>query len=267
MLGRRRRPSPWLNDARFDAGLLIPGHPTRHAADLRLAPDGVEVGAQGIDATSLDWADLRSSLTSSGGRADWWAITPWSPGRGGQIGVGIAVDGRYVERTAGVRRATRSWRNRLNRFLQDGIVVPLCAVGHISWAVDRDRNTVELLCALLVERPDLRGRLAEQDRISELIRGLQTSKLDMPPYRMGARRATTEILTALRLLGYEHRFHGRPLPGEVLPEIDEIVPRVLERIRSNRFAAGVVVDEDQVRSVVKRDYLDVEPWPVDALMR
>lgn len=188
-----------------------------------------------------------------------------SAGGGGPIGVGVHLRGRYVEASVDLRAATHSLRNRLNRFMQGGVVVPLCGVVHVSWAVDRDRVAIEVLCALLVHRPELRARLEDGSRIGRLIEDLRTTSLQPVPHRIGVRRATTEILTAMRLLGYEHAFYGRPVPGDPLPESDEVVVRVLDRVRSSPYATGVDVDARQVRAVVEHNYLNVEPWPVQAL--
>ena len=83
---------------------------------------------------------------------------------------------------------------------------------------------------------------------------------------MGGKRKTVEILNAMRSLGYEHRFGGRPLPDDDLESIDDIVPRVVDKVRANPYAQGVEVSEDDVRDVVRSTYTSVTPWPFGALL-
>lgn len=260
----RRHASRWLLGVSESDGLLIPGRPSAHAADLRLGEDRVEVIAGGI-AASVEWADFTSGYRSNERTADWWSIGPWTYGRGGPIGVGMQVAGRCAASTEPVRRARKSWRNRLNRFLQDGTVVPLCGAGHISWAVEADCAVVAVLCTVLADEPELRSRLHEPARIARLAGDLADQPHAPVPFRMGARRVTTEVLTALHLLGFEHRYGGRPLPGTMLPPADELVDRVLDRVAANPYAKDVKLDAAQARQVIEHFYLDVDPWPIGAL--
>lgn len=265
---RRRVATGWLEHARFDEGLTVPGHPRRDAADLRLTAAGVElISPIGRACADLDWSDygpeFPPGLVDQGG--DGWWIGQWSAGRSGPIGIGVGVDGDALAATAAVRAATRTWRNRLNRARQDGTVAPLYAIGHISGAVDADRQAIQALCALLALRPELRPRLAERGRVEQLASDLRTIRHHTPSYRMGTRRSTVEITTAMHLLGYEHRFFGRPLPDDQLPNEAEAVERVRQRIASNPYARGVHVDDGAIPEVIHKTYLGVEPWPFRAL--
>jgi hypothetical protein len=265
---RRRVATGWLEHARFDEALTIPGHPRRHAADLRLTPARVElIAPMGRARAHLDWSDYGPAfppgLVDQGG--DGWWIGQWSAGRSGPIGIGVGVDGDSLSATAAVRTAIRTWRNRLNRWLQDGSVVPIYAIGHVSGAVDADRQAIQALCALLVLRPELRPRLAERGPVEQLASDFRSIRHHTPGYRMGTRRSTVEITTAMHLLGYEHRFFGRPLPDDQLPNEAEAVERVRQRIASNPYARGVHVDDEAIRAVIDKDYLGVEPWPFRAL--
>lgn len=262
---RHKEPSKWLAGATFDGGLVVPAQPGGGAADLRLTSEHVELMSVGHSAY-LRWPGYRSALRSPADVADTRAISPWSSGRGGLIGIGLAVDGGYVDSTAPIRRAAQTWRNRINRFLQSGVVVPLCAVDHISAAVDADRDVMEVLCTLVVDRPDVRRHLEDRSRVERLLADLRSNRPVVPPFRAGVRRATTEVLTAMRLLGFEHRFYGRPLPDDELAGEDSVVATLLDRVRSNPYAQGVEIDDAVVRSIVERYYLDVEPWPVQALI-
>lgn len=265
-MSRRKRPSPWLAEARADSGIFVPAHPSAHGVGLRLSADHVTVGDPSTGLVQLSWDDLASPEIGRHARTTAWSITSWSSGRSGEIGIGLAVEGHYVAATESIRRARRSWRNRINRFLQEGVVVPLCAVGHISLAIDRDRQTVQMLSALLVLRPDLRPGLSDDDRVGLLLSDLRATPLGVRSERTGLRRASTEVLAAMRVLGYQHRFHGRPLPDDQMPPLDEVVTKVIERVRSNPYAKGVEIERSNVEQLVRRNYLDVEPWPVGALL-
>jgi hypothetical protein len=80
---------------------------------------------------------------------------------------------------------------------------------------------------------------------------------------MGARRRTIEIRLAMRSLGLEHKLDGRPLPGIKYPPEDQLVSEVMQRVASNRYA--LPTDQQTVRAVLHRYYLDIPAWPFDAL--
>lgn len=260
-----RHASKWLSRAYFDRGLVIPAQPGHGAVDLRLSSEQVEL-VRGTLVAVLGWADFQSALTVPRETVDTWCISEWASARGSRIGTGVAVKGRYTDATSSLRRATRIWRNRLSRFNMYGVVVPLCAIGHTSSAVNADRDVSEILCTLLADRPDIRRHLDERGRVERLAQDLRSNRLTIPRYRTGVRRVTMEVLTAMRGLGYEHKFYGRPLPDDPVPELGEVITRVLDRVRANPYAQGVEIEEGQVRAVVERAYLRVEPWPVRALI-
>lgn len=240
----------------------MPGDPQQRAADLLVGRDAIAV-VKGDVRAELNWDD---HAPQANGQVQGWAIDSWSSGRGGPIGIGLSVSGRYVESTVLVRKAATTFLNRLNRFLQSGAVVPLCAIGRISRGVDADRDAIAALCALLTERPTARNGLADERVVTRLVQDLVSQPHDAVPFKMGSRRRTVEILNSMRGLGYEHQFAGRPLPGDEVDAIETIVPRVLDRIGSNPYAQGVDVSEDDVRDVVRAHYTSVTPWPFGALL-
>lgn len=259
----RCRTSRWLRGAAADAGLLIPGSPSGRSCDLLLAPDFVVIQADDV-AARLHWRDF-STTESSVGAEGRWCVTRWSFGRGGDIGVGIALEGCYVDATEELRRRRWSLTNRINRSLESGVVAPLCAIGHISRAVDADRAMVSVLCSVLAERPAARQRLDDARTVRRLIDDMVSQPHAVVPFVMGSKRRTVEILTALRSLGYEHRLGGRPLPDEKVPTLDELVPLVLAKVRASPYAQGLKIDHAMVRDVVNRRYVSINPWPVTEL--
>ncbi len=259
----RHRTSRWLGGAVANGGLLIPGFPSRRSCDLRLTADAASASADDLSVI-FAWEDFAGER--AGRLADSWSISEWSSGRSGPIGVGLAVDGRYVEATMEIRRRRRSLMNRVNRSLQDGVVLPLCAIGHISDVLDDDRTMISVLCTVLAEREELRPRMNDSNRLHRLVADLMSRPHDPIPLHVGVRRRTLEILTALRALGYEHRLGGRPLPDETITSVDDLALQVLAKVRANPYAQGLNIDETTVREVVYRYYVAVAPWPIAALM-
>lgn len=256
------RGSDWLAGAVASGGLLVPGEPKRRAADLLLSRDAIVVSHGQIRA-ELSWDDRMSQVDSG---SDGWVVDSWSSGQSGPIGIGLRVTGRYAESTAPVRKAATTLFNRLNRFLQSGTVVPLCAIGRISRGVDADRDAIAALTDLLADRPKARNRLDDENAVARLAEDLASQPHEAVPFKMGGKRKTVEILNAMRSLGYEHRFGGRPLPDDDVESIDAIVPRVVGKIGANPNARGVEVSEDDVRDIVHSAYTSVSPWPFGALL-
>jgi hypothetical protein len=179
--------------------------------------------------------------------------------------VAVGLGGEYVDRSVAVRTSALGWRAHLDPLNVRGALVPLRPTGRVSWSVDTDRTALEVVAGLVARRASLRERLSDHARVRRLIDDMCMKRWRVVPFRIGGRRRVVEVLTAMRLLGYEHRFGGRPVPGEVQPAADEVVAAVLARVRANPHAQGISFDEELVRGVVERHYIAVEPWPVHAL--
>ncbi|MBX3314525.1 MAG: hypothetical protein KF906_09415 [Actinobacteria bacterium] len=260
---RLEQRSRWLADATFDGGLRVPGRSRWRTATLHLTADHVELSA-GDRSVPFVWDDFASHRRRSSSRAS-WSIVPWGVGREGPIGVAVEVRGRYAQPTAALRRSVVAWRYGSRRLLR-GTSVPLCSTRTSARKVDIDRRLLDLICSLVADRPEVRRHLGDRSRVERLVHDLRSNRFEAPPFRVGFRRTTMEILTAMRSAGLEHRVDGRPLPGDPLPTEDEAVARVLAVLRSNPFARSLGIDDAKVRAVVVRDYLGVEPWPVGALL-
>jgi hypothetical protein len=81
----------------------------------------------------------------------------------------------------------------------------------------------------------------------------------------GVGRDSTDIHVAMQQAGFVHRYN-RPLSAKRLPSVDEIVAAVEVRLRSNPYRTGREIDHVQVDRIVRRDFLDIEPWPFGALV-
>ena len=261
--------SGWFLRARADGGLVIPGGPWGHTADVVLTTRGLDLRVGPLVA-ALEWELAASQSVLDRAPGDWdrsWGDLWWfTSGGSGGVGVGVRVDGALIERTREVRSRTRSLWNVLNGWSVEGVVVPCWSVAHRGPAVDADLATIRALCAVLRDRSELRERLADPVRLDHLAFDLRNVRRRRVPPRTGVRRTTFEILAALRSLGYLHRYENRPLPGEPLPEPDLVVAAVVARLRANPFCADLDISEAQVSETVRRHYLDVEPWPFDALV-
>ena len=233
-------------------GLILPAR-SRHSASILLAPDRVSVWS-GDAFAHLAWDDF-------GPGRSWW-ISWFTTLRGGAMGIGVRVDGDAVEATAPVRAATNTWLTWSSRLGRPGVVLPLLPIGG---SVDAERETLAALCTHLAQNPTIRPGLADPERGRRLIRDLAHGARRSGAEPSGLRRTTVEVLTALRGLGYIHRLFGRPLPSDKPAPLETIVEQVLGRIRQSPYARHLSISPERAGRVIRRQYLDVEPWPFAAL--
>lgn len=267
----------WLDRARPDSGgLLIPGAPEGRAAALLLAPDSAQI-TWDEHSVALPWEQhfkLSSGIQNSPDRPGGWLVT----GHKREVrsatekGTAVAVDGELrlhcsvIVDAMAKAHPLASLGVRVLRDRRDFDLVPLNVP---KWNDERDRASrvsVCVLVAVLADRPQLRPRLGDQRLIARLAADLAEHAMDLPrlstPY--GVRRQTAEIGTAMRMLGLEHPF-DRPLPGDQLPSLDDAVSRVMAFIASNPHAEGVKIDQQRVAQLIRRRYLQIQPWPFQSL--
>ena len=253
--------SKWLGNARFDRGLLFPGRSWRgRGADLLLGSEGA-VLAHNHDRVLLDWGDHSRWRLD-----DHWSVGAWARGRGFDIGVGLHVSGRYLEQATPMRRRTTSIWDRWVHWFDETEAVALWPLIVGRPGVTGDVALVQVLCETLAERPDVRERLNDPERVRRLVADMVHTRHTMRWVRTGARRRVVEVLNSMHLLGYEHARHGRPLPDGSVPSLEDVTARVLDHIRGNRYAQGLEISEEFVRNIVERDYTGVAPWPLRALL-
>jgi hypothetical protein len=178
----------WLAGAFADEGaLVVPGVPARNTATVRLTEEAVLVSMRTATGR-LDWRSYPALDASS--RPDAWTVVPWTGGRGGLIGVGLAANGASRTAASSVIEAAKSLRSRLNRmFIDNPASIPLCTTRHISPA-DKERATFGALVCLLATRPDLRTRLNEPSRLASLAAEIGPGALLEPTSHFGIRRST-----------------------------------------------------------------------------
>ena len=127
--------SDWLQAARDEGGLLIPGDPAKHGCDLILRTDQVEVHAGEEAGAALAWEEFDSPHRPLDGARDLWrfdAFATSDSGIGGSSGLGLKVQGRWVLATVDVRAARMTRRNRFNRSLGTDTIVPLAPWSRIA---------------------------------------------------------------------------------------------------------------------------------------
>lgn len=262
----------WLGAACFEhGGLLVPGRPSRRAADLLLVPDRAELHWQG-NVVVLPWDRFDGARIADPDGSRWAVVGNREGQRSGPSGSAIAVTGE-------LRPVCTELVNRLPRSLLPSPLFyrrtrslrerDLMALKVRRWPDERDnasRDTVRALVGVLAARPQLRARLADGRRVRRLAIEMSAAACMManPEPPDGIRRQTMEIGTAMRALGFTHRY-GRPVPGDQLPALEDAVALVMERIATNPHAVGVEIDRDRVRHFVDRRYLGVRPWPFAAL--
>lgn len=258
----------WVSGATAgDGGLVLPGYPAyRFVADLVLGADQVMVRV-GTTSAALDWDDCTAQHRRSRPENDWWMVGPWRTRGRGPIGIDFIVRGRYVELTEPVWAGPTSWRTLAPAAMGQASIPLFTGTRWYRPTVEAQWATVDVLCALLADTPELREPLRDPQRVARLAADLAAGPLPPTPLvMMRARRSTTEVLSALRSLDYPHRYGGRPLPGEALPPLDDMVEQVMAELRASPYAAAVSVDPGHARDVIQRFYLDVQPWPFGALV-
>ncbi len=257
--------SNWLEGARDEGGLLVPGDPAKHGCDLILRSGQVEVHAGEEAGAALAWEEFDSALRPNAGR-DQWRFCLWTANDGSEYsrlltgagtGVGLAVEGRCRTATMPVVAARQTRRNRFNRSMAKGVAVPLAPWSRVSPAVVRDGALLDTLCAVLAERPEARAHLDDPERVRRLAVDLQGDPREPVVVPTLARSATVEVLEALHREGLAHPYGGRPLPGDPKPDLDALVAALQ--------AAGVEVPADEIAAVLQEHHVDVWPWPFQAV--
>ncbi len=256
--------SDWLEGARDEGGLLIPGDPAKHGCDLILKADHVEVHAGEEAGAALAWEELDSLHRPLDGVRDRWRFEAWATATGvGPLkhmagsGVAIGVDGRCHAVTVEVMAARDTRRNRFNRSMAKGAAVPLAPWSRMSPTLAKNALLVDVLCAVLAERPGARARLDDPARVTRLAADLKAHPRELVEIPVMARSATVEVLEALQRTGRAHHYGGRPVPGDELPSVDDLTLALQQE--------GVGADPDQIRAVVEEHHLGIEPWPFGAL--
>jgi hypothetical protein len=239
--------STWLTGAHAGLeGPVFPGLPGGRAATLVLRADGPSVQTAEARA-ELPWAEAEKA----------WSVAHWDRGNyGGDIGVAIRANGPVVRSLQAVLVDLRSLRSRLLGDLNshaspDEIAVLLFTPRVERPHLDKERAALRVLCRVLADRPDLRHRLNNVQRMDALLTELCRGAIRPVGKALHLRRRQVDIRTAMNAVGLVHRYDGRPLPDESATWTRaEAVDAVLAYIASNRFAAPTAPTRTEVTALL-----------------
>ncbi len=258
-----------------ERGHLVANPPhKRHAlTTLCFTPDGVLASAGSTGPILLDWDSYGRMGPPIVGEPpqDGWIIDDWV-GRG--IGVAVRVSGScelagsdIVDATSTVWRRFESGPGKaLTGRSLTGRSLPVL-IGHTVFTASApEYDVLGALCKVVRDDPRLRLRLGDVNRMARLAIALNITRPTVRATPKVLDRDSVDIHAALIGLGFTHRY-SRPLSTTGLPALAEVTDKVVAALSANPYRAGRVTPRAQVERFVRRDYLDVEPWPFTALVQ
>jgi hypothetical protein len=147
----------------------------------------------------------------------------------------------------------------------NGRILPVLTSNHPFRASYREFSLLAALCAVLHDMTELRPRLGDNERVRRLANELDSQRLKLGVQATGISRDVVDVHVALTRLGYTHRY-TRPLSASSQPTVAEVTDRVCAALAANPYRTGRETDRDQVERIVRREFVDVEPWPFGALL-
>jgi hypothetical protein len=178
-------------------------------------------------------------------------------------GLAVRVNSIDPETFVVLRRDTRRLLPSIERAILPNDVVPLqyCLVQPFAL---RRLDTLRALAELMRHEPDRRAALDDATTVRTLAEDLDLSSLARPTALTGLRRSMVEIHAAMQRCGIVHRYL-RPVPWDRLLPLDEAVGRIRAALDASPYAHDLDFDDERIADTVRKDYLDVEPWPFAAL--
>ena len=228
----------------------------------------MDIWTGSCEPVSLPWTDFENvrSIMDAQPPRDGWAIVFWSTGKFDGFGVAIRLSGSYADKSASILSATRTFGRRATSGTSlTGRSAPVLPGTTVMTRFEAEFWTLTTLCKLVAHDDRARARLDDAERVKRLARDLATGMLKPHPLGTGIGRDSTDIHVALQQLGFVHPMN-RPLTSVGIPTVSEIADKVEAALRSNRFRVGRESDRAQIEEIVRRDYVDVEPWPFGALV-
>jgi hypothetical protein len=101
--------------------------------------------------------------------------------------------------------------------------------------------------------------------MSRLAADLTSRPLGVVYERTGVSRDGVDIVWAMHEAGFIHRF-GRPLPDEPRLPLEQVMTRTREVLGTNPHRVGRHTEDRVIETYVRRNYVDVEPWPFAAVI-
>ncbi len=243
------------------------GHPL---AAIRFDVTGLAVRAASTDEVVLPWEQCCPALevVDAPLRADGWAMICWPRSRTSG-GIGLRISGRMAQQSQAIVTATMTLvrRSDVTEYPPSiGALLPIVLPTAAWHSFRKELATLAALCDVLAALPEFRVRLADRSRMRTLARRLDSGALLPAPYPWGGiSRDAADVQGAMVLAGLRHRF-GRPLPTDRLPSVADIADDIEARLRRNPYRPDKSVDRGVIERIVRADYLDINPWPFEALL-
>lgn len=249
--------------------VAVPSGTRRELTTLGFRPEGMTVSTRLCAPVTLDWElyGRVANVMDGPSRPDGWAVVPWTDGRAGPLGVAVQVSGRLEDMTAALYSATSSVWRRFNAAMGSSLIGHSLPVLPNNTAFDpafKEFSLLAALCAVLHDMPNLRPRLGDSGRVQRLARDLEAQRLKRSAAGSGVSGDAVDIHFALVKLGYTHRY-TRPL-APCSSTVAEVTDQVLAALSTNPYRTGRAIDREHVERIVRRDFVDVEPWPFGALV-
>ncbi len=243
-------------------------HGAEALATLCFGQEGMAASIDDVGVVVLPWAlwgVLNVSLDASPGRDGWVLASMGHHDPSG--GIELRVAGEPERQAARLAAANRRWGRTVRQLRQSsgGSALAVLPAGYFS-TFQHELETLSMLCRLLHDRPALHERLGDRSRMSILAAELRSGiRIGGRPGHFGVRRDSVDVDVAIRSAGLNWRY-GRPLSPNERPALDSAVERVEQRLQANPYRAGRRLDHDLVVHIVRKEVVDVEPWPFSALV-
>ncbi|HEY4333199.1 MAG TPA: hypothetical protein VGM78_11540 [Ilumatobacteraceae bacterium] len=182
-----------------------------------------------------------------------------------QPGVTLRLSGTLAHDASAICQQTTGWWRKMRSASRATKQGRLVMVAPLQSSCTDELATLTALFALLRTRPALRERLVEPERLQRLATDMTDGLLPMPTEISGARRESTDMIVAVHQAGFSYEFR-RPLSAAGRPSLDEVVAKTLPVLDANPYRHGLTADPEQLAQIVRRVYLDVQPWPFSALV-
>jgi hypothetical protein len=241
-------------------GLLVPALARARASQLILAPEAARL-VLGSDEVGLAWDAFGTDATLTG---TGWDLGPYGKGRDGSNGLAVTTHGELAEQVAPLRARTSTFLRRMSSRSDTERAVPLLPNKEGPYR-DRLEATLRALCTVLRDEEPLRAALAVPTRSARLAHDLADRPRERVAEHMGIGPGSIEVGVALTSTDHRWRYN-RPLPGEHRPAIDEVVAAVRSHLATTAGAGTIAIADDELDRLCRVGYVDVEPWPFDALV-
>lgn len=241
-----------------------PGHGRTVA--LLLAPAHALVICGELTPIELPWNDHRNTVAPSNGHDEWGIAGLRSDlqMRGGMV---VLLTSKYASAASGMVEATapRAWLGEMQALHSEPYIrLPIAprARSDAPPVYIDERATMNALLSLLADRPDLRPRLADVARTSQLAADIANGLLGPTDTKIIFRHRTRTILGAMGAAELVHPY-DRPMPGDVAPSFAASLAAVRSKLVLDDEHPP---DDGHIVESLGKFYFDVTPWPFHALL-